>query len=109
MANDGAADSNVATVSLTVTPVNDAPVAVADAYSTAEDTPLTIAAPGVLGNDTDVEGSPLTAVLTVRPGHGSLTLTRMAPSPTRRTSTTTGPTSSPTWRMTAPRLAAQRQ
>jgi len=47
-------------------PVNDAPVAVADAFSTAEDTPLTIAAPGVLGSDSDVDiGDTLTAVLTL--------------------------------------------
>ena len=37
-ANDGALDSNIATVALTITPVNDAPVAVNDAYTTAEDT-----------------------------------------------------------------------
>jgi len=35
-ANDGSLDSNLATVSLTINPVNDAPVAVADAYSTNE-------------------------------------------------------------------------
>ena len=73
-ANDGAADSNVATVTLTVTPVNDAPVAVDDSYSTAEDTALTVAAPGVLGNDTDVDGDPLTAVLVSDPAHGTLAL-----------------------------------
>src|SRR5213075_1752385 len=38
---------------LTVTPVNDAPVAANDAYTTNEDTALTIAAAGVLANDTD--------------------------------------------------------
>ena len=48
--------SNEATVTITVNAVNDAPVAVANAYSTAEDTLLTVAAPGVLGNDSDVEG-----------------------------------------------------
>jgi hypothetical protein len=37
-ASDGSLDSNVATVSLTVTPVNDAPVAVAGTASGAEDT-----------------------------------------------------------------------
>src|SRR5207249_501527 len=55
-ASDGQAFSNVATVSLTITPVNDPPVAADDSGSTAEDTPLTVSAPGVLGNDTDVEG-----------------------------------------------------
>ena len=41
-ANDGTADSNVATVTITVTPVNDAPVAANDSYTTDEDTPLTV-------------------------------------------------------------------
>ena len=40
----------------------------ATATPTAEDTPLTIAAPGVLGNDTDVDGASLTAVLVSRAG-----------------------------------------
>ena len=73
-ANDGTANSNVATVSLTVTPVNDAPVAVNDSRATNEDTVLNVAAPGVLANDTDVEGSPLTAALANGPSHGTLTL-----------------------------------
>jgi VCBS repeat-containing protein len=42
-ANDGSADSNVATVNLTINAVNDAPVAANDSYSTNEDTPLTVA------------------------------------------------------------------
>ena len=50
-------------MTITVSAVNDAPVAVNDSYSTTEDTPLTIAAPGVLANDTDVDGDALTAVL----------------------------------------------
>ena len=54
--------------------VNDAPVAVDDGYATTEDTPLTVAAPGVLGNDTDVDGDPLTAVLVSGPANGTLTL-----------------------------------
>ena len=66
-ANDTELDSNVVTVTITVDPVNDAPVAVADAYNTDEDTLLTITASGVLGNDTDVEGATLSAVL-VRSG-----------------------------------------
>src|SRR5439155_496892 len=69
--------SNVATVTITVNGVNDAPVAANDAYTTNEDTALTIAAPGVLGNDTDVDaGDTRTAVLVTptRPAHGPLTL-----------------------------------
>jgi VCBS repeat-containing protein len=73
-ANDGTADSNVATVTITVDPVNDAPTAVNDSYSTTEGTPLTLAAPGVLGNDSDADGNPLTAVKVTDPAHGSVAL-----------------------------------
>ncbi len=56
-ASDGAATSNIATVNIAVSAVNDAPVANNDAYSTNEDTQLVIAsaASGVLANDTDVD------------------------------------------------------
>ena len=71
-ANDGNADSNVATVSLTVNSVNDAPAAVGDSYSTNEDTALTkAAAAGVLSNDTDADGDPLTSVLVSGPSHAA--------------------------------------
>src|SRR5439155_884763 len=73
-ANDGQADSGLATFSHATTPVNDAPVAVNDTYSTAEDTTLNIAAAGVLINDSDVDGDTLSAVLVSQPTHGSLTL-----------------------------------
>ncbi|MBM4088790.1 MAG: hypothetical protein FJ276_05075, partial [Planctomycetes bacterium] len=52
---DGVLPSNNATVTIRVTGVNDAPVAVDDAYSTNENTTLVIAAIGVLLNDTDVD------------------------------------------------------
>ena len=51
--------TSTATVALTVTPVNDAPVAIADARATPEDTPVTV---NVVGNDTDTEGNALTIV-----------------------------------------------
>ena len=73
-ANDGALDSNVAVVTITVGAVNDAPAAVEDAYATDEDVPLSIAAAGVLGNDTDVEGDSLSAVLVDGPAYGTLAL-----------------------------------
>lgn len=60
-ANDGKADSNVATVSLTIVPVNDAPVAVANTYAVNKQTSFTVPASGVLANDSDVDGDPLTA------------------------------------------------
>src|SRR5262249_11225689 len=71
-ANDGQVDSNVATVSITVTAVNDAPAAVNDSYTTSEGTPLTIAAPGGLANDTDAASTILTAELARGPMHGPL-------------------------------------
>jgi len=73
-ANDGTVDSNTATVSITVNAVNDAPVAVNDDYTTEEDTTLTVAAPGVLDNDTDVEGDTLSSTVVNGPSNGSLTL-----------------------------------
>lgn len=73
-ANDGKVDSSAATFALTVTPVNDAPVAANDAYTTREDVPLSIAAPGVLGNDTDIEGDALTASLVTAAAHGTVVL-----------------------------------
>jgi VCBS repeat-containing protein len=73
-ANDGTADSNTVTVSITVNAVNDAPVAAGDSYSVNEDATLTVAASGVLANDSDVDGNPLTAVLVTGPANGTLTL-----------------------------------
>lgn len=54
--------------------VNTAPVAANDAYSVAEDTTLIVPTPGVLANDTDADGNPLTAVRVTGPSNGSLTL-----------------------------------
>jgi VCBS repeat-containing protein len=73
-ANDGQANSNTATITITISAVNDAPMATADSYSTSQDTVLNVAAPGVLGNDTDVEGSTLTATKVNNPSHGTVTL-----------------------------------
>jgi VCBS repeat-containing protein len=74
-ASDGHGGLTKATVSLMVTAVNDAPVAIADGtYSTAEDTMLSIIAPGVLGNDSDADGDTLSAQVVTRPGHGTLTV-----------------------------------
>ena len=47
--------------------MNDAPVVGNDSYSTDEDQVLNVAAPGVLGNDTDIDGGPLHAVLVSGP------------------------------------------
>lgn len=54
--------------------LNFAPIAVDDSYSTLINTPLTVPIPGVLGNDSDSNDDPFTAVLNVSPAHGTLTL-----------------------------------
>jgi VCBS repeat-containing protein len=69
--SDGNGGGDTATVTITVYCVNDPPVAVDDSYSTDEDTTLVVAVPGVLGNDSDIEGNTLTAVLVSAPTHGS--------------------------------------
>jgi len=61
----GACDT--ATVTITVTCVNDAPVAQDDTYTTNEDTPLLVPAPGILGNDYDVDGDSAHRCLGLRP------------------------------------------
>ena len=72
--SEGSLTSEPATVLIEVTPVNDAPAAANDAYSTNEDVVLTVAAPGVLGNDSDVDNPALTAVFVSGPSNGTLTL-----------------------------------
>lgn len=73
-ANDEYNDSNVATVNLTITPVNDSPTPADDVYYVLFNKTLTVVAPGVLKNDTDPEGNSLTAALVDSPTHGTLTL-----------------------------------
>ena len=69
----GGVSSNTATVTITVDPANDAPVATANSYSTAEDVQRVVAAPGVLGNNTDPDpGDLLTAAVVVGPAHGTV-------------------------------------
>ncbi len=62
------------TFDLTVREINDAPVAYADTFQTAEDSVLTVEAPGVLGNDTDVDDDSLSASIVNGPSNGNLTL-----------------------------------
>jgi VCBS repeat-containing protein/parallel beta-helix repeat protein len=72
--SDGSSNSNIATVTITVNPVNDAPVAADDGYSTSMDVPLLILAPGVLANDSDAEGNPIFATLVSGPPNGLISL-----------------------------------
>lgn len=68
------AAETTATVTITVNPVNDPPTAVGDSFTALRDRTLNVAAPGVLGNDSDVDGDPLTAIKTAGPAHGVVTL-----------------------------------
>jgi subtilisin family serine protease len=73
-AKDDARESAVSVVALTVNPVNDAPFAVDNSYSLTQNMPLTVLAPGLLANDSDIENSPLAAAVVNGPTHGTLTL-----------------------------------
>jgi VCBS repeat-containing protein len=53
---------------------NRPPVANGDSYTTNYQTLLTVAAPGVLANDSDADGNTLTASLASPPAHGSVVL-----------------------------------
>jgi len=68
-ANDGIVDSNVATVSITVLPVNDPPVATDDSATTLQDTPVIVA---VLANDTDQDGDTLTIIALTQGSNGTV-------------------------------------
>ncbi len=68
--NDGLADSNIATITLSITAVNDAPVANALALSGNEDaTSITGTATG-----SDIESSPLTFAKVTEPAHGTASI-----------------------------------
>jgi hypothetical protein len=79
-ANDGQADSALAAVTITVTPVNDAPVAYAQSVATAEDTTKVITL-----SATDVDIDPLTYTVVTAPLHG--TLSGVAPNLTYKPAT----------------------
>ncbi len=68
-ASDGQADSNIATVTITVNPVNDAPVANDDSFSGDEDAILT---GDVSINDSDVDGDTLTYSVNDNVSNGTL-------------------------------------
>ena len=70
IASDGSASSNVVTVSVTITPVNDAPVAAAGILTVAEDS----GANAGTVSGTDVDGDSLTYTLATAPANGTATL-----------------------------------
>lgn len=73
----GNATSNITTVSLSVIGPNDSPYAWADEYGlivSSQTTQLQVQKPGVLANDNDVNGQPITAVLDSLPSSGTVVL-----------------------------------
>ncbi|PUA81131.1 Ig-like domain-containing protein [Nocardioides currus] len=64
---------STATVSITVTAVDDAPVAVNDAYTVSEDSNATTLP--VLANDADIDGGPKTITAVTQPANGTVTIT----------------------------------
>jgi hypothetical protein len=70
--SDGNLDSAPTQVKIEVFEVNLAPVAADDTYTVTQDTELSVPAPGVLSNDSDPNGDPLTAILDDTAGHGTL-------------------------------------
>ena len=72
--SDGSLTSNPATVTVNVAAVNDAPVAAADTLAATEDTQVTYTAAQLLGNDTDVDGNPLTIASVTSAAGGSAVL-----------------------------------
>ena len=67
-ATDGQLTSNIATVALTIVPVNDAPVAVGDTAATNEDSSVS----GILVAS-DIDSPSLTYTITAPPTHGAIT------------------------------------
>ncbi|MCP4538167.1 MAG: tandem-95 repeat protein [Chloroflexi bacterium] len=72
--SDDQGGSDTAMVTVVVNPVNDAPVANDDAYSLDEGETLAESAPGILSNDTDIDGDTLTATLVSDVSYGVLAL-----------------------------------
>ncbi|MBV2360821.1 tandem-95 repeat protein, partial [Thalassococcus sp. CAU 1522] len=69
--DDGNGGTDTAQIVITVTPVQDAPVAADDADSTPEDTPITVTP---LANDSDPDGDPLTVTAIEQPANGTAVL-----------------------------------
>lgn len=69
--SDGHNGTDTATVTMTITPVNDAPIAVADANTIAEDTQITT---NVVANDTDADGDTLSIIGTPTATNGTVSI-----------------------------------
>jgi hypothetical protein len=72
--SDGVFSSGPQAAVVAFTNVNDAPLAQGDSFTVGNNAVLAIASPGLLANDADVDGDPLTARLLTGPASGTLTL-----------------------------------
>jgi hypothetical protein len=82
--NDGSASfsaSNIIARTITVSPSNDAPVAVQDSFTLFEDTTFSFTPAMLLANDFDVDGNPIQFVSINQPTNGTITVsgTGLAP------------------------------
>ena len=76
-ANDGLLDSNIATVTITINPVNDAPIVSSHALTVDEGGVTTIidnSESSLLFNASDIEGDSFTAIVETEPNNGTLVL-----------------------------------
>jgi large repetitive protein len=64
-------DSNISTVTITVNPVNDAPIATNDNYALDQDTSMTVP---VMNNDSDIDSIALSITGLTSPIHGIATI-----------------------------------
>ncbi|MBM3394058.1 MAG: tandem-95 repeat protein [Betaproteobacteria bacterium] len=67
-------DATPNSLSVDVTAMNDPPVASSESYSVTQGGVLTVSASGILGNDSDVDADPITAVLVASTSSGTLLL-----------------------------------
>jgi hypothetical protein len=72
--SDGGATAITGRFQITVTPINDAPIAANDFYYVQRNQTLALNAPGVMANDVDAEGQPLTLTLLTTTTNGLMTL-----------------------------------
>lgn len=70
-ASDGDLLSSATSVNVTTQPVNDAPIANADSYTTGKNLAITV---NVLENDSDPEGSSLTVAVVTQASHGTVVI-----------------------------------
>ncbi|MCP4492657.1 MAG: tandem-95 repeat protein, partial [Gammaproteobacteria bacterium] len=67
--SDGNVEGEPATVTITITPVNDPPVAADDIGTTAEDNAITL---NLLANDSDIDGDSLSVISLTQPANGTV-------------------------------------